>query len=56
MGGWAALATATHPCEPPNLVKYAECYEHIPTNEVLFLEDGEDEPDFVVFDCLEVIG
>lgn len=37
-------------------VKYAECYEHTPTNEVFFLEDGEDEPDFVHFDVLELIG
>ncbi|MPX38538.1 hypothetical protein C0120_08545, partial [Moraxella catarrhalis] len=38
-------------------VQYAKGYEHFACmNEVLLLQDGFDEPDFIVFDDLSVIG
>lgn len=38
-------------------VNCAEGYERFSKpNEILFLEDGADEPDFLVFDHLELIG
>lgn len=33
----------------------ADNYPQFKTDEILFLEDGYDELDFVCFDCLEVI-
>lgn len=38
-------------------VKCANGYEHFSnSNEILFLEDGFDEPDFVCFDDFELIS
>lgn len=38
-------------------VNFADGYERFSNpNEILFLEDGYDEPDFVNFDHLELIG
>lgn len=34
----------------------ADNYSQFKTDEILFLEDGFDEPDFVNFDHLELIG
>lgn len=34
----------------------ADNYPQFKTDEIFFLEDGFDEPDFVSFDCLELIG
>lgn len=38
-------------------VKFADGYERFSSpNEILFLEDGCDEPDYVCFDDLEIIS